>query len=305
MQNIASTSTAEPVTPGVEGEESEPRLAPEGHPADRNAEENDRTADNSRANSPLPPAPRVEATSPTDEPTTGAPAVPPRGATTLPYTTFQQLSFVPPVPSSVLAPAWTIPPLYESHLSTVPTTLPVPILESTSSSSACPPEFSEAPLLSPVSLLGGASQQATGATGPPQLFFVCKGKSLAHIVTGDGRSVIKRPILFNNPTPSLSPDDIYNRIEILIVGGKQTVIIASGPFGIKAVTVEEETGLQQALFGMAIEVEMSSVSKLAPRENGSLDRNIQFLGMDSSNQYFFSERLSGSGSWGVFCLSAV
>ena len=313
MQNVAATSVAvENSATTTEGDE-EPRLAPEGHPADRNAapdegreSANDETAENSRANSPLPPVPRTD-TDPTADAdaTSTPPVVPPRG--TLPFTTFQQLSFIPTVPSSVLAPAWTIPPLYESHFGSSPT-LPVSTVESTTSppsSSASPPEFSEAPLLSPVSLLGGASQQATGATGPPQLFFVCKGKSLVHIVTGDGRSVIKRPILFN-ATPSLSPDDIYNRIEILTVEGKKTIIIGIGPFGIKAVKVEEETTQpQQALFGVAVEVEMSSVSKTAPRENGSLDRNIQFLGMDSvGGQLFFSERLSGSGSWGVFCLSS-
>lgn len=306
MQNVAST-VENPATT-TEGEE-EPRLAPEGHPADRTTtpeggreSTNDDTAENSRANSPLPPISQTDVDPTVDDSSSVPPVVPPRG--TLPFTTFQQLSFIPTVPSSVLAPAWTIPPLYESHFG-APSTLAVRTDESTSSSFAPPPEFSEAPLLSPVSLLGGASQQATGATGPPQLFFVCKGKSLVHIVTGDGRSVIKRPILFN-ATPSLSPDDFYNRIEILTVEGKKTVIVGIGPFGIKAVKVEEETSSQQqALFGVAVEVESISVSRNAPRENGSLDRNIQFLGMDSKGgQLFFSERLSGSGSWGVFCLSS-
>lgn len=126
--------------------------------------------------------------------------------TKLPYTTFQQLGFVPPVrfmfirrrstsvflrvltirfliskvPSSVLASAWIIPPLYtdvvagqdQSPLVDHPS---ITVTQSGAIGSA-PPIFQDQPLLSPISLLGGAAQRANG---PPGLFFVSKGRNLS------------------------------------------------------------------------------------------------------------------------------
>lgn len=125
-----------------------------------------------------------------------------------PYSTFQQLPFVPPVPSSVLSSAWTIPPLYSDVVAGSPVQpalddalvdtdgqLPQPSITVTG---AGPPSNGlgqqrdvssdanlDIPLLSPISLLNGAAHRQIG---PPGLFFVSKGKNLSGIVTADGKS---------------------------------------------------------------------------------------------------------------------
>lgn len=131
------------------------------------------------------------------------PPVPPRSKHSLPYTTFQQLPFVPPVPSSVLSSAWIIPPLYADVVgSASPPQAASPWLSSTeqpsirvthdggecSNAPSAPGAFQDGmvpPLLSPISLLGGAAHRANG---PPGLFFVSKGKNLSGIVTAEGKS---------------------------------------------------------------------------------------------------------------------
>ena len=103
----------------------------------------------------------------------------------LPYSTFQQLPFVPPVPSSVLASAWIIPPLYTDVVGS-PTpaasglqpsiTITGSLTENGHAEEEVPPAHLNYPLLSPISLLGGAAHRANG---PPGLFFVCRSRNLS------------------------------------------------------------------------------------------------------------------------------
>lgn len=124
----------------------------------------------------------------TDTPTDGI-------ATTsgLPYTTFQQLEYLPVLPPSVLSSNYVIPPTYEAVLSASP--MPSqdgfrngmsPELRSASPALLSSSVFTDAtavdsptPLLSPVSLLTNPTARNAG---PPGLFFVTKGKDLTTIV---------------------------------------------------------------------------------------------------------------------------
>lgn len=78
------------------------------------------------------------------------------------FSGFQQLAFIPPVPSHILAPSWIIPPLYTDVMGD-----------------------GEPPLLSPVSLLSGAALRNNGRPG---LFFCSTGAHSTAIVTAEGRN---------------------------------------------------------------------------------------------------------------------
>lgn len=192
-----SGADLDPLQRGLEIESRSPSPSPAVSPAPRTPinetppplpQTSPLTESSSRPTAPPPPV------RPADAP----PPVPPRAKNALPYSTFQQLPFVPPVPSSVLASAWVIPPLYSDvvggdagpsgpHPSiTVTTTgerdvFSFPDLNGEEDLSP-PPSFShrvpsrDYPLLSPVSLLGGAAQRANG---PPGLFFVNRGRNLS------------------------------------------------------------------------------------------------------------------------------
>jgi hypothetical protein len=130
------------------------------------------------------------------------------GGPVVPYTTFQQLEYLPPVPPSVLSSSYIIPPTYETVLSASP----APIqgegtLGLFSSVSSMPSPLDSrgplstdsvtgTPLLSPVSLLSNPSAKNSG---PPGLFFVSKGRTSTGIVDGDGRSVVKKPVSWLTP----------------------------------------------------------------------------------------------------------
>lgn len=161
------------------------------------------------------PPPPTSTPSSSSNPGETPPPVPPRSKHTLPYSTFQQLPFVPPVPSSVLSSAWIIPPLYSDVVGSgspeqSPPTLSPDFGETLDPNSIDKPSItvtgehggvaatdadvdyqrayangSDLPLLSPISLLGGAAHRANG---PPGLFFVSKGKNLSGIVTAEGKS---------------------------------------------------------------------------------------------------------------------
>lgn len=134
-----------------------------------------------------PPPPAAAPSSSSDQPGEAAPPVPPRNKPSLPYSTFQQLPFVPPVPSSVLSSAWIIPPLYtdvvggDSPELSSPSASPDlgansfehPSITVTGDGGAGRDAFvqrpmgdsSNLPLLSPISLLGGAAHRANGPPG--------------------------------------------------------------------------------------------------------------------------------------------
>lgn len=130
----------------------------------------------------------------------------------VPYTTFQQLEYLPPVPPSVLSSSYIIPPTYEAVLSASPAppqgegTLSdlTPDIQATptfaspfdTQRSFAADGSSGTPLLSPVSLLSNPSAKNTG---PPGLFFVSKGRTSTGIVDGDGRSVVKKPVSWLTP----------------------------------------------------------------------------------------------------------
>ncbi|KAK4055227.1 hypothetical protein OIV83_000507 [Microbotryomycetes sp. JL201] len=197
----------------------------------------------------------------------------------LPYTTFQQLPFVPPVPSSVLSSAWTIPPLYTD----VVTSSPDP---GSSRATAVQP-----PLLSPVSLLSGAAPRGDGRPG---LFFVSKGDSLSGIVTAEGKSVIKRPMVWTSSNAlsvgEQSAVDAPRRLEMLVSGGTKTFIISISANEVKAIAVQG--GLNEPSFTAAARALKSPADA------------VQWLGTHAqSSQLFFAER---NGQHIVFkCLTVV
>lgn len=275
---VTASSTLHPADPTVG--QSRPASMHQAHPDDQGVG----ILDRSRTSTPVPPSPNPGAesrpieTSAAAQPSVlpsaaQAPPVPPRSVKpATPYTTFQQLSFVPPIPSSVLSSAWTIPPLYESHNA---------------------PHLDE-PLLSPISLLAGSSPSLIG---PPQLFFVTRGRSVTGIVTGDGRSILRRPVTFgeSGETPS-SLEDVFTRIEIIIVDGCKTVVVGIGAHGIKAVAIGEEVPFLPAIDVVPSHRSRSTSSPVLR------EREIQFLGKDSQNQLYYAERQRNS--WVVFCLSS-
>ncbi|BGP52828.1 hypothetical protein JCM8202v2_000385 [Rhodotorula sphaerocarpa] len=136
------------------------------------------------------------------------------------YTAFQQLPFIPPFPSRILASSWTIPPLYSDVVADQET------------------EFSTPDgLLSPISLLGGA---ALRNNGPPGLFFCSKGSGATFIVTADGKSVVKAPLIWSSSGDSSSGDEddfARHRLETLVLAGRQTVVVRAGQRAIEVVPV--------------------------------------------------------------------
>lgn len=153
------------------------------------------------------------------------------------FTTFQQLMFIPPLPASVLAPAYVIPPTYNSVISSNP-------MSSQEVQPGLVPQSAaagNAPLLSPISLL---SSHLARSNGPPGLFYVSRGKQSTSIVDADGRSVIKRAIPWKDDTNAMiesgnDPDmlralHVFHRIEILLVDGK-TIMVGVGATEIQAV----------------------------------------------------------------------
>ena len=181
-----------------------------------------------------------------------------------PYTTFQQLSFIPPVPASVLASAYVIPPTYNSVVGGDESE-PFPASSSNGRISLdvidSPP-----PLLSPISLL---ADHPTRHTGPPGLFFVSRGKATTGIVDGDGRSVLKKPFIWANEIElsDSTPDPlrslhVWQRIEMLILqGGRKTVLVGIGATEIQAIEVGGTTMTAGPAYTSSIEVISDKVAK--------------------------------------------
>lgn len=209
----------------------------------------------------------------------------------LTYTTFQQLPFVPPVPSSVLSAAWVIPPLYddvvknESPSSQQSASFNFNIDRPTRTvsgdanepgSTASVPAVAP-PLLSPVSLIGGAAQRSSG---PPGLFFVTKG-DVTGLVTADGKPVIKRPLMW--PTERSEIAACVPRIELLVLGGNRTVVLRVSTSSIGAIAVEGGSGGHQ-LFANMLSIP-ASTSK-------STDREVTWIATHHpTSQLFFAERV--------------
>ncbi|KAK4057595.1 hypothetical protein OIO90_001240 [Microbotryomycetes sp. JL221] len=191
----------------------------------------------------------------------------------LPYTTFQQLPFVPPVPSSVLSSAWVIPPLYTDVVTASPDPSNSRVGSETPSAADLQP-----PLLSPISLLGGSAPRGHGR---PSLFFVSKGNSLSGIVTAEGKSVIKRPLVWTNDktfqTGQSQVVEAPRRLELLVVDGAKTFVVSTSATEVKAIAVQG--GVDEPSFTAA-----------ATANSRSAD-SIQWLGTHSlSSQMFFAER---------------
>lgn len=273
------------------------------HPADptRSAETSATLGEpSSRSRSPSPqPQPQSFTPGGSDVP----PAVPPRSRPTssIPYSTFQQLdSFIPNLPSSILSSNWIIPPLYNDVVSEIHPAFAMPSTTTTGDHDLPPPRFdTHAPLLSPVSLLGALPHTVDG---PPPLFFVTRGKHVTGIVTPDGRSCIKRPIIFNADTAGENTEEAYTRIEVLLVaGGTKTVIVGVGSTELRAVAVgSSNSSLGQGVFGEAVDVLTGRGGKQDGAGGG--ERDIQFLGKTGASQLFFSESVAGSHT--IYCLSA-
>ncbi|GAA5969335.1 hypothetical protein JCM11641_007555 [Rhodosporidiobolus odoratus] len=229
---------------------------------------------------------------------------------TVPYSSFQQLPFVPPVPSAVLSSAWTIPPLYSDVIagSPIPPYLDPDLQPSISVTGAAggmlgdempTPDLrpgADLPLLSPISLLGGA---ALRQNDPPGLFFVSKGKNISGIVTADGKSIIKRPLVWSHEKsdPSEPPSESQQRIEVLVVGGKKTVVVKVGTTDVKAISVDGVSTTSP--FSPALLVSPSSSSSSSPQNRS----NIQFLATHTPGQQLLFAQSVGT-SYTVQCLGA-
>ncbi|GAA5827052.1 hypothetical protein JCM11251_002223 [Rhodosporidiobolus azoricus] len=232
-----------------------------------------------------------------------------------PYSTFQQLSFVPPVPSSVLSSAWTIPPLYTDVVAGSPAPpadaafddeLIQPAITVTGSNgivsegadeiaanmaaAAAAADGTDLPLLSPISLLGGA---ASRQNGPPGLFFVSKGRNLSGIVTADGKSIIKRPLVWSHDrqVPTDLTTDIRQRVEVLVVGGKRTVVVKLSPLDVKCISVD----------GLSSTSPFSPALTISPMHSRP---SIQFLATHSPSQQLLYAQTVAS-SYTIQCLAAA
>jgi hypothetical protein len=221
----------------------------------------------------------------------------PRVPSSQSFTTWQQLAFIPPVPPSVLASAFVIPPTYDSVVSSTPapkqtSTFAVYTEDGGSSSaSLTPPNGSPflAPLLSPISLL---ANHPSRHAGPPGLFFVSRGRHTTNIVDGDGRSVIRRPITWDTSTAVstehevLSGLDIFQRLELVLVDeGRRTVVVAFGPTQVQAIEVGPKPGAahiegEAAEVTESVEVAPTEASKRKMRlADGTPNlRDVTFLG---------------------------
>ncbi|BGO94637.1 hypothetical protein NBRC10512_004934 [Rhodotorula toruloides] len=213
-----------------------------------------------------------------------------------PYTSFQQLPFVPPVPSSVLSSAYTIPPLYTDVVGPAAPSPNFPLqqpsitvtqesgTDEANVSPPPPPNEYDLPLLSPISLLGGQRQ-----TGPPGLFFVSKGANLTGIVTADGKSVIKRPLVWGNDRAAIDTVvDGMQRIEVLVLHGKRTAVVRVSPQDVKVISVDGASPSQP--FTSAIPV---SPARSRPR--------IQFLATHAAGQQLVYSQTVGS-AFSIVCL---
>jgi hypothetical protein len=223
-----------------------------------------------------------------------SPGVPAKAAH--PYCTFQQLQTIPPVPPAVLASSFLIPPTYDSVVSATGRNQPPPrqgldTLPETSESSS-PPSPSQAPLLSPISLL---TNNPSRSSSPPGLFFVSRGRDTTAIVDGDGRSVTRLPVTWrrDEPYPETAQElDVFQRIEALVVdGGKQTVFIGIGPTDIQAAYVD---GSEHS-YAPPIEVCPLDAARKRAKAADVLDglRDITFLGKLGERLYW-SERVGAS-----------
>ncbi|GAA5852956.1 hypothetical protein JCM9279_000092 [Rhodotorula babjevae] len=260
----------------------------------------------------IPPRPRTQSSvsSPAHEPPfertqPSSTSQPSRGK--LPYSTFQQLPFVPPVPSSTLSSAWTIPPLYSDVVGGSPPPpsssddedLLGPSITVTSTSgvdgAVCartgappvPPPHGglDIPLLSPVSLLGGA---AIRHNGPPGLFFVSKGSSISGIVTADGKSIIKRPLIWSSDQAPASPDsECLQRLEVLVVGGTRTVVVKLSSTDVKAISVDGGS---------------SSFSTAVPVTRSNARGQVNFLSTHRVGQQLLFAQTVGPSTT-IFCLA--
>lgn len=130
------------------------------------------------------------------------------------------------------------------------------------------------------------------------LFFVSKGKNLSGIVTAEGKSIIKRPLVWSlDKTGENETSDVTQRLEMLIVGGTKTVVVGIGSSDVKAIAVGGEAG--QPPFGAAI-----PVTAVPTKTNDMLlTREVQWLGTHAgSSQLFFAERVGQQVT--IHCLFA-
>lgn len=213
------------------------------------------------------------------------------------FTTWQQLAFIPPVPPSVLASAFVIPPTYDSVVGSTPAPKQAATFQVTAEGAdsqdhgmLTPPEASPTlvPLLSPISLL---ANHPSRHSGPPGLFFVSRGRHMTNIVDGDGRSVIRRAISWD-ASNAVSPDhevlaglDIFQRLELVLVdGGRRTVVVAFGPTQLQVIEVGPKPGVQhqegEAPPTQSIEVAPAEALKRKSRlADGTPNlRDVTFLG---------------------------
>lgn len=207
------------------------------------------------------------------------------------FTTFQQLLYIPPVPASVLAPAYVIPPTYDSVISS--SSMPSQPVQTENQTGPPPPsQHPNAPLLSPISLL---SNHPARANGPPGLFYVSRGKFSTNIVDADGRSVIKRAIQWKDDTNAMiesgnDPDmlralHVFHRIEIMLTAGK-TIMVGIGATEIQAV----ELGSPGTEGNVHVIPEAAVKRRTRPIDTWDNLRDVVYLG--SAGKFLFSSLMS-------------
>ncbi|KAH8925918.1 hypothetical protein BT69DRAFT_1067354 [Atractiella rhizophila] len=222
-----------------------------------------------------------------------------------PYTTFQQLAFLPPVPSSILASSYVIPPRYESVVDSTPAPPPkdVAVAPETPITPTTPGLDGRSSLLSPISLLSNPTAQAHG---PPGLFFVTKAKQITGIVDAEGRSIIRKPVFWQGEPVDparfeMRSSDVISRVEMLVSDSQKTILIGVGPNDIQAVPV-----LGSSIdfpFGSAVSILPPLLTKRGFKHTDNFDglRDVVFLGKaNATNQVFWAERKNNTT-----CLYAV
>lgn len=242
-----------------------------------------------------------------------------------PYTTFQQLSFTPPLPASVLASTYVIPPSYEAVVTASTHNTPAVLQRSTMGPSPSPdqhspsvtvhlphgsdvdgadsrlmsPDPSSMPLLSPVSLLAPSIHRQAG---PPGLFWISRGRKITAIVDCDGRSVLKRPFLWQSPASKPTEADAgLRRLEVLVVDQKRPIVVGFHATGVGAFEIGGKTAKSSESWSNSAPLPVRALQIKAGAV--PVSREVTYLGFSrTQNEVVWAER--AGGTLGVFALSA-
>ncbi|GAA6022642.1 hypothetical protein JCM11491_001148 [Sporobolomyces phaffii] len=237
-----------------------------------------------------PPLPAATDRAPTTSTVSApGPSRPRKPLPTSPYSTFCQLPFVPALPSGLLSSSWIIPPTYSDVVARSPSPgIDLDPSVANSHKVGSDRDLSELPLLSPVSLLGGAALRNNGRPG---LFFVSRGSSLTGIVTAEGKSILKKPMSWSESSPTdSSTDDVPQNIEVLVSSGRRTAVVKVSTSNVKAIEFEEGSTAPSVPAAITL--------------TSTASASVQFLSTHHASQQLFFAQTCGAGSWTIQCLGA-